>query len=97
MNDILNYVYLNLKSRIINGDLPASAKLPSSRKLSKTYPASRTTILSAMNLLERDGLIEKFKRGGIYVKGIKEKSENLSFNEKKLWLRELSEKLQEIF
>jgi DNA-binding GntR family transcriptional regulator/DNA-binding LacI/PurR family transcriptional regulator len=79
MNNFADYIYKNIREKIAKGDFASDLKLPSTRKLANLYHASRPTIQSAINKLEKEGLIEKKMRSGTYIKGMKEKSIEISF------------------
>ena len=59
-------VYENLRSRIINGELPPGARLLEG-ELSKEMEISRAPIREALNMLERDGLATIMPRRGAIV------------------------------
>ncbi len=62
-------VYESLRDRILRGEIPARTRLVEGR-LSQEIGASRTPVREALHLLEREGLVESFPRGGYRVRGI---------------------------
>jgi DNA-binding GntR family transcriptional regulator len=62
-------VYEHLRSEILNGRMGASSRLVEAR-LAEQIGASRTPIREALHLLEMEGLVESFPRGGYRVKSI---------------------------
>ena len=60
-------VYNSLQARIRTGEFAPGDALPSERQLVKDYRVSRITIVKAMDLLERDGLIDKQHGRGSFV------------------------------
>ena len=52
-------IYEDLKNNILSQDLNYGDQLPSEHDLVATYNASRETVRKALNLLERDGMIQK--------------------------------------
>ncbi|WDV45356.1 trehalose operon repressor [Clostridiaceae bacterium M8S5] len=66
-----NKKYLNIYSELINGiennKIKANTKLPSENELMKKYNVSRATIRNALELLERNGYIQKIKGKGSFV------------------------------
>lgn len=62
-------VYDSLRDRILRGRIPPSTRLVEAR-LAQEIGASRTPVREALHLLEREGLVEAFPRGGYRVRGI---------------------------
>ena len=60
-------IYENLRTDIIESKLPYGAQLPSENELVFDYNASRETVRKALNLLVRDGMIQKIKGKGSVV------------------------------
>lgn len=58
----------HLKDLILVGDLPEGARLDTVRSLAAKFSVSRQVIDSAFDLLEKDGLILRNGRTGVYVK-----------------------------
>lgn len=58
----------DIKEEILNGSLTAGDKLPTENELSKTYSYSRMTVNKALQLLVSEGLIERDRGRGSYVK-----------------------------
>ena len=52
-------VYAALKNKIESGYYPVGSKLPSKKKLCLEFGISDTPVRYALDLLEKDGLIEK--------------------------------------
>lgn len=64
---IYDYIYKELKSKIINGDFAIDRKLPSENILSKKYNATRNTIRRAFKMLSDEGLVASVKGKGVFV------------------------------
>lgn len=60
-------IYEDLKNNILSQDLNYGDQLPSEHDLVVTYNASRETVRKALNLLERDGMIQKMRGKGSIV------------------------------
>jgi GntR family transcriptional regulator, arabinose operon transcriptional repressor len=60
-------VYTSLQERIRAGEFAPGDALPPERQLVKDYQVSRITIVKAMDLLERDGFIDKQQGRGSFV------------------------------
>lgn len=60
-------IYENLRADIIESKLPYDAQLPSENELVIDYSASRETVRKALNLLVRDGMIQKIRGKGSVV------------------------------
>jgi GntR family transcriptional regulator/MocR family aminotransferase len=60
-------IYLQIRSRILGGELAAGVRLPASRELAADYHISRNTALSAYELLLAEGFIEGRHGSGTYV------------------------------
>ena len=58
----------NLREQILTGQYPDGSKLPSEAELSKTFGISRGPIRQAMGILETEGLIERVKGSGTFVR-----------------------------
>jgi len=57
-----------LQGKIENLEYPPGAKIPSEPSLVKTYGVGRPTIRQALDLLVREGVVEKKKGAGTYVR-----------------------------
>lgn len=53
-----NYMYQNLRNRIINGQLQPGHQLPSSRRLCEEYQVGIRTVTDVLNALKKEGLID---------------------------------------
>ena len=62
-------LYEELREKIISGALNAGDKLCSEKELAKKFGYSRQTVRQSLNLLERDGLIQRRRGSGTYVAG----------------------------
>ncbi|MFT9493776.1 trehalose operon repressor [Anaerosolibacter sp.] len=60
-------IFNEIVGKIENGKLESGAKLPSENELMKIYDVSRDTIRKALNLLERNGYIQKIKGKGSFI------------------------------
>jgi DNA-binding transcriptional regulator YhcF (GntR family) len=56
-----------LRDQILDGRLPAGAKLPSQHELAARHSVARATVQSALRTLRHDGLITVRKGAGHYV------------------------------
>lgn len=65
-------VVAGLKSRILDGSLPAGTKLPSEAELIEEYAVSRTVVREAVTRLRAEGLVETFQGRGSYVLAVPE-------------------------
>ncbi|WP_433362326.1 GntR family transcriptional regulator [Actinoplanes sp. CA-142083] len=61
-----------LRDQILDGSLPAGAKLPSQNELAARHHVARATVQSALRTLRNDGLITARKGAGHYVTGGRE-------------------------
>jgi DNA-binding GntR family transcriptional regulator len=59
------------RARILDGSLPAGAKLPSESELMRSYSVSRIVAKMAINVLRNEGLIVSHKGKGSFVKEIR--------------------------
>ncbi|MBN2352067.1 MAG: GntR family transcriptional regulator [Spirochaetales bacterium] len=57
-----------IQGKIENREYPLGAKIPSEPALVKTYGVGRPTIRQALDLLVREGVVEKKKGAGTYVR-----------------------------
>ena len=53
-------IYETLRKDILESNLVYGAQLPSENELVEQYQSSRETVRKALNLLVRDGMIQKF-------------------------------------
>lgn len=60
-------IYAEYSSRIQSGQLTPGTKLPSESELAEAYKTSRETVRKALNLLFREGYINKIKGRGSFV------------------------------
>lgn len=60
-------IYNNIVEKIDNGIFETNKKLPSEAQLMEEYKVSRDTVRKSLNLLERNGYIEKSKGKGSFV------------------------------
>lgn len=70
----------DLREGMLNGKYTAGQKLPSENELTRELGISRQTVRQAMLLLEREGLTERVRGSGTYVKQIdkRPKSHNIA-------------------
>jgi GntR family transcriptional regulator len=61
-------LYRIIKEKIISLDYPEGEKIPSENTLSESYKIGRPTVRQAIECLIRDGLLEKRRGSGTYVK-----------------------------
>lgn len=67
---LYNQIYEQIRMRILQGELPASAKLPSTRSLAANLGVSRNTIDTAYYQLQSEGYIDSAPKSGFYVSDI---------------------------
>lgn len=60
-------IYNEITSKIENGKIEPNAKLSSENEMMQEYDVSRDTVRKALNLLERNGYIQKIKGKGSFV------------------------------
>lgn len=77
MNKLPDKIYQSLKERIVRGDFNVNNRLPTIQALAKTFNVSESSIKSALGRLDKDGLIERFRGSGIFIK--KRKGKDISF------------------
>jgi DNA-binding transcriptional regulator YhcF (GntR family) len=70
-------VFSSLKKKIINGELHNGDNLSSVRTLAGEFNVSVFTIFKALDLLEKENLITRVKKSGVYI-GIKTKNNPVS-------------------
>ena len=63
-------IYLDVKSKILQGDFKAGEKLPSKRVMADKMGCSIVTVESAYAMLEEEGYIRTRERSGYFVEGI---------------------------
>lgn len=61
-------IYLLLRDRMMSGDLAPSARLPAEPSLATEYGVSRVTIRRALDQLALEGLIERKRGSGTFVR-----------------------------
>lgn len=69
MKKVYGYVriYQNLKQGILDGTYPNHSQIPTEAELQQIYGVSRITVKKALELLCKDGLIERFAGKGTFV------------------------------
>lgn len=60
-------IYETIRTDIIESRISYGTQLPSEHELVETYSASRETVRKALNLLVRDGMIQKIRGKGSVV------------------------------
>jgi GntR family transcriptional regulator len=58
----------DLRTQILNGDLPPGSMLPSETELVRSYGSSRGPVRQAINLLRSEGLIDSHQGRGVFVR-----------------------------
>lgn len=58
----------NLRSQILDGAYQSTMRLPTEMELAETYSVNRQTVRRALSVLTLEGLIERHKGSGSYVK-----------------------------
>jgi GntR family transcriptional regulator len=66
-------VYNVLREKIIDKTLPAGEKVPPERVLCDTFGVSRITVRHALQMLQDQGLVERFPGKGTFVRPMREK------------------------
>jgi len=61
-------MYISLRDRIRSGEFAESGMIPVERELCEEYGISRTTVVKALEILEREGLIERQQGRGTFIK-----------------------------
>lgn len=61
-----------LREQILAGRLPEGSRLPSESELSDSFGISRGTVRQALGMLENEGLIERIKGSGSFVRQTKQ-------------------------
>lgn len=59
---------LHFRERILNGSLPAGARLPTELEIAQQYNISRGTVRQAMSVLVQEGLLERLPGRGTFVR-----------------------------
>ena len=62
-------VYLLLRDKIVSGDLPAGLRLPGEPTLAQDFEVSRVIVRRALARLAEEGLVERRKGSGTFVRG----------------------------
>jgi DNA-binding transcriptional regulator YhcF (GntR family)/DNA-binding LacI/PurR family transcriptional regulator len=70
-------VFSAIKNKIIKGELRNRDRLPAVRTLAKEFNVSNFTILKAFELLEREHLIARAEKSGVFIKA-KNKNETMA-------------------
>ena len=52
-------IYIQIREKILNGELPVGSKLPSYRFMNRRYSVNNSTVEKAYNLLETNGYIQR--------------------------------------
>nr|WP_211111761.1 GntR family transcriptional regulator [Azospirillum aestuarii] len=60
-------IYLLLRDRIVAGDLPPGCRLPGEPALAAEHEVSRVTVRRALDLLEKEGLVQRKAGSGTFV------------------------------
>ena len=60
-------VFATLRARITAGEYPVGSQMPTEGALMEAFGAGRQTIRTAMDLLEREGLVQRFAGRGTFV------------------------------
>ena len=60
-------IYLLLRDRIVAGDLPPGCRLPGEPALAAEHAVSRVTVRRALDLLEKEGLVQRKAGSGTFV------------------------------
>ncbi len=61
-------IYRTLRERIVSGKYPPGKRLPSETDLAPEFGVARDTLRDALRLLEEEGLIERVKSRGTFVR-----------------------------
>lgn len=64
---LYKHVAMQIRERIINGDLEMGDRLPPEQGLAEQFEVSRTVVREAIKALEREGLVEVQQGRGTYV------------------------------
>ncbi len=64
---IANQIYLQVRKKILFGELKSGERLPSTRELSNELHVSRNTVLTAYDMLVSEGFVDSLPGSGNYV------------------------------
>lgn len=64
------FIFQDLKDKILEGTYPSGSKLPAERSLAKEYQVSRTTVREAIGQLRQLGLVRAVPQSGTYVQDL---------------------------
>ena len=68
--DVRNRVRRHIMDRIQSGRWPVGHRLPTEKELAGQFDTSRSNINQAIALLEREGLVQRYRRRGTFVAGV---------------------------
>lgn len=65
-------IYMEIREKILSGELEVGESLPSSRDLSRELSVARNTVLTAYDMLVSEGMVDSVPGSGFYVRsGVK--------------------------
>ena len=69
-NGVARYLQLGtlFRRKVATGEWPLGEQIPTIEDLADEFGVAKLTIRQALDLLERDGLIERFRAKGTFVK-----------------------------
>jgi len=65
--ELWRWLYVELRSAILDGRLKAGTRLPSTRSLADQYGLSRGTVVAAFNQLQAEGYVSSEASAGTFV------------------------------
>ena len=74
-------IYDDIRRKIIDGDFASGMKLKTEQEIANEYSVSRPTVRQAFLELEREGLLERYRGKGTFVKNSKQKNIGRHINE----------------
>lgn len=90
-NNVTEYVFENIKSRLVSGEFPLESKLPSEKMLCEAYNVGRSSVREALSMLEAVGMIRIERGRGSFVESIQE-----STAKAKTWYQSKTDSLAEL-
>lgn len=90
-NNVTEYVFENIRSRILAGEFPVDSKLPSEKMLCEAYNVGRSSVREALSMLEAVGMIRIERGRGSFVQSVQE-----STAKAKTWYQSKRDSLAEL-
>lgn len=90
-NNVTEYVFENIKNRLMAGEFPLDSKLPSEKMLCAAYNVGRSSVREALSMLEAVGMIRIERGRGSFVESTQE-----STTKAKTWYQSKTDSLAEL-